>query len=161
MALVLSPPQSSHADDPWHRFTKRNDPAQAHRPEDWRLCSTQHSIAKVIQRFMEHGYTRLTEAIPHQHRVLREFLQEADFTQSSRSSRPIDADIHLPIFNTGIAGLLEDRHDHAPCEELVGSTCSGAVTFSESLSTSMLYENLHEQVKMACWYNKRIMALIV
>jgi hypothetical protein len=139
--------QSQHVDDPWDKFTRRDD--QAHEPEDWRLCSSQHSVSEVIKRFMERGYTRLTGPIPHQRRVLKEFLKEVESKLPSGSTRPIDADLRDTIFNTGIAGLLDDRHDHTRCASMAGSTCIGEITYSGNLSTSKLYERLHEQVMLS------------
>ncbi|KAK7193898.1 hypothetical protein PSPO01_00571 [Paraphaeosphaeria sporulosa] len=143
MALKPSRSRSHHIDDPWDKFGVRND--QAHDAEDWRLCTSQHNVSEIIRRFMERGYTRLTGPIPHQRRVLREFLEELVFRLPSGPTRSIDIDIRHPVFGTGIAGLLVDCHDHTRCKNITGSTCTDDISYSGNLSTSKLYENLHKQ----------------
>ncbi|KAF2447930.1 hypothetical protein P171DRAFT_234801 [Karstenula rhodostoma CBS 690.94] len=135
--------QPHHVDDPWDKFTRRND--QAHEAEDWRLCSSQHSVSEIIKRFMERGYTRLTGPIPHQRRVLKEFLEETISKLPSGSARSIEIDVRHSVFSTGIAGLLEDRHDHTRCANIAGSRCTGEITCSGNMTASKLYDSLHEQ----------------
>lgn len=144
MAPEPRPSRLHHADDLWDRFTRRDE--ATHNPEDWRLCTSQHSVPEVIKLFMERGYTRLTGPIPHQRRILKEFLEEMGFMLPGGHTNSIDTDVRHPLFNTGIAGLLEDRHDHSRCAKLVDSTCSNDISYSGNVCTSKLYESLHGEV---------------
>lgn len=143
MAGEPSHSQSDQIANAWSQFAKREE--GLYPPEDHRLCALKElSIPEVIERFMDQGTTRLSRPIPHQRRILREFLGEVASKLPGGYARFIDIDVRH--FNTTIAALLEDRHDHSRCADLVDKACIDDVVYSQNLSASKLFENLHQKV---------------